>query len=46
MLCFRPDTSKVDATYLAYYLRLPGVRKYINRIAVGSTMPSMKALRF
>lgn len=41
MLRVRPDLKKIDPNYLAYYFRLDGVRKYINNVAVGSTMPSI-----
>ncbi|UCS93772.1 restriction endonuclease subunit S [Echinicola marina] len=41
MLRVRPDRKLIDPLYLSYYLRLYGVRKYINNIAVGSTMPSI-----
>jgi type I restriction enzyme S subunit len=41
MLRVRPNRKKIDPLFFSYYLRLYGVRKYINNIAVGSTMPSI-----
>ncbi len=41
MLRVRPNRKKIDPLFLSYYLRLYGIRKYINIIAVGSTMPSI-----
>jgi type I restriction enzyme S subunit len=37
----RPDPKKLDAGYLSYFLGLPAFKEYINRIAVGATMPSL-----
>ncbi len=41
MLRVRPKGKEVDPLFLSYYFRLYGVRKYINNVAVGTTMPSI-----
>jgi type I restriction enzyme S subunit len=37
----RPDPNKLDAAYLSYFFGLPAFKEYINRVAVGATMPSL-----
>lgn len=41
MLRVRPNNELMDPYFLSYYFRLYKVRKYINSVAVGSTMPSI-----
>lgn len=37
----RPNRSRLDPGYLSYFFGLPTFKDYINRIAVGATMPSL-----
>ncbi|MFO0894786.1 MAG: restriction endonuclease subunit S [Phycisphaerales bacterium] len=37
----RPNTEKIDASYLSYFFGLPAFREHIRAIAVGATMPSL-----
>ena len=37
----RPDASRVDPSYLAYFFGLPAFKEYIRSIAFGATMPSL-----
>nr|WP_075486786.1 restriction endonuclease subunit S [Prochlorococcus marinus] len=37
----RPDKSKIDPTYLSYYLGHSKIKNHIRSIAVGATMPSL-----
>ncbi len=37
----RPDKSKIDPTYLSYYLGHSRVKNHLRSIAVGATMPSL-----
>jgi type I restriction enzyme, S subunit len=37
----RPNPEILDSVYLSYYFALPSFKEYINRVAVGATMPSL-----
>ena len=37
----RPDESKVNSRYVAWFLQHPSVKEYLRRVAVGLSMPSL-----
>jgi type I restriction enzyme, S subunit len=40
-LRIRPDKTKIDPSYLSWFLGLSGFKSYIRKVAVGATMPSL-----